>query len=430
MNDIIFNIVSYLLEFTRVVFVSVYLIQIKVNYKRKLFIGFLISLFLIGIASYYIFLYDISFVFDIVALILLFISTSEKKKIKISIIVNIGIIIFDMCFGSVLMFVLGLNPGIFLENYWLYIPVNCFTFIIIVIMSVLCMKWRKKNMEYDVSKKYILIFIIGALFLGCFITCVQYIGFAERNDFISRFATLGLTVSSIIFVVITFLLILNKNKNEHLKREMKTNEKLLKSQEEYYAMLLEKEEETKKFRHDIQNHIYCMHTLLNNKDYDELSRYFKRMDSDLKNLKGGIHTGNSLVNAIVNSIKNKYSDVKINWKGDIPINLCLSSMDLCTIFFNLISNAFEAACKADKKEVDVSVKVIETKLLIVVSNYTKEKPDIIDGKIKSSKKEKNHGYGIKNIKKCVEDNEGDFNITFVDNIFTAEVFFNDILTYE
>ncbi len=211
---------------------------------------------------------------------------------------------------------------------------------------------------------------------------------------------------------------------------MKTNEKLLKSQEEYYTMLLEKEEETKKFRHDIQNHIYCMHTLLNNKDYDELGRYFKRMDSDLKNLKGGIHTGNSLVNAIVNSIKNKYSDVKINWKGDIPINLCLSSMDLCTIFSNLISNAFEAACQADKKEVDVSIKVIETKLLIVVSNYTKEKPDIIDGKIKSSKKEKNHGYGIKNIKKCVENNEGDFNITFVDNIFTAEVFFNDILTYE
>ena len=130
------------------------------------------------------------------------------------------------------------------------------------------------------------------------------------------------------------------------------------------------------------------------------------------------------------SIKNKYSDVKINWKGDIPINLCLSSMDLCTIFSNLISNAFEAACQADKKEVDVSIKVIETKLLIVVSNYTKEKPDIIDGKIKSSKKEKNHGYGIKNIKKCVENNEGDFNITFVDNIFTAEVFFNDILTYK
>ena len=66
MNDIIFNLVSYLLEFTRVVFVSVYLLQIKINYKRKLFIGFVISLLLMGIASFYIFLYDISAFFSIV----------------------------------------------------------------------------------------------------------------------------------------------------------------------------------------------------------------------------------------------------------------------------------------------------------------------------------------------------------------------------
>lgn len=427
MSDIIFNLVSYFIEFARVLFISIYLIQIKVDYKKKMFIGFIISLLLVGIASHYVFLYDISFVFDIVALILLFISTSEKKKIRISIIANIGIIIFDMCFGSVIMFILQLNPDIFLKNYWLYIPVNCLTFIVIVIMSLLCMKWRNKSMEYDVSKKYILIFIIGSLFLGCFITCIQYIGFAQKNDFVSRFATLGLTVSSIIFVVITFLLILNKNKNEHLKREMKTNEKLLKSQEEYYMMLLEKEEETKKFRHDIQNHIYCMHTLLNNKNYDELDRYFKRINSDLKNLKGGIHTGNSLVDAIVNNIKNKYIDVKINWKGNIPINISLSSMDLCTIFSNLISNAFEATCQTDKKEINISIKVVETKLLIVVSNYTNNTPHIIDGTLISSKKEKNHGYGIKNIKRCVEDNNGSFNIMFADNIFTAEVLFYDVL---
>ncbi len=82
MSDIIFNLVSYFIEFARVLFISIYLIQIKVDYKKKLFIGFIISLLLVGIASHYVFLYDISFVFDIVALILLFISTSEKKKNK------------------------------------------------------------------------------------------------------------------------------------------------------------------------------------------------------------------------------------------------------------------------------------------------------------------------------------------------------------
>lgn len=427
MNDIIFNVVSYLIEFTRVLFVSIFLLKIKIDYKKRFIICFVISIFLVGIVSVYLFLYDISLVFNIIALIFLFISTSEKGKIKLSIVVNVGILIFDMILGSIIIFLVDLNPDSFVDNYWLYVPVNCFTLIILVVVSILCVKWRNKIIEYNISKKYILIFIVGALFLVFFISCVQYMGFTEDNDLISRFATLGLTVSSIVFVIIAFLLILNKNKNEHLKKEMEINEKLLKSQEEYYTMLLQKEEETKKFRHDIQNHIYCMHTLLDDREYDELNCYFAKLDSEFKNLRGGIHTGNNLVNAIVNNIKNKYTDVKICWTGNIPSNINLSSMDLCTIFSNLLSNAFEAAYQADKKEINVSIKIMGAKLLISITNYTNQQPQIIDGNLVSSKKEKNHGYGMKNVKRCVEDNNGVLNISFKDNCFIAEVLFYDVI---
>ncbi|MFQ9515777.1 MAG: sensor histidine kinase [Eubacterium sp.] len=427
MNDIIFNVISYLIEFARVLLVSIYLLDIKIDYKRRMLIGCVISTLAISIISARIFLYDFSAVFNIIAIIILFISTSEKGKIKLSIVVNIGLIIFDMCIGSVIMFILELQPENFIDNYWLYIPVNCVTFAIVIILLLLYVKWSDKTIEYNISKRYILIFIVGVLFIGSFISCVQYIGFAKDNDLVSRFATLGLTVSSIVFVVIAFLLILNKNKNEHLRKEMEINEKLIKSQEEYYTMLLEKEEETKKFRHDIQNHIYCMHTLLKDKEYDELNRYFAKMDSEFKNLKGGIHTGNNLVNAIVNNIKNKYEDVKICWTGNIPANINLSSMDLCTIFSNLLSNAFEAACQADKKEINVSIKIMEAKLLITITNYVKVQPYIVDGNLVSSKKEKNHGYGIKNIRKCVEENNGMLNISYQKNVFTAEVLFYDMI---
>lgn len=427
MNEIIFNVISYLIEFTRVLFVSNYLLNIKIDNKKRMFIGCAISVLLVAIISGVIFLYDISFIFNIIALIILFISTSEKRKIKLSIVANIGFIIFDMCIGSMIMFIFDLQPEIFLDNYWLYVPVNCSTFLIIVLGSIIYLKWYNKRIEYDVSKKHVLLITIGALFLVCFISCVQYMGFTEGNDFISRFATLGLTVSSIIFVVVVFLLILNKNKNEYLKKEMEINEKYMKSQEEYYTMLLQKEEETKKFRHDIQNHIYCMHTLLDNREYDELNSYFKKMNSELQNLKGGIYTGNNIVNVIINSLKNKFKDAKINWRGNIPANIKLSSMDMCTIFSNLLGNAFEAAYQADKKDINVLIKIIETKLLIIISNYTKEKPNVVDGYLITSKKEKNHGYGMKNVKKCVEDNNGELKISFKNNVFTVEMLFYDIL---
>lgn len=44
------------------------------------------------------------------------------------------------------------------------------------------------------------------------------------------------------------------------------NEKLLETQADYYKMLLEKEDETRKFRHDMSNHIICIDALSQEKN--------------------------------------------------------------------------------------------------------------------------------------------------------------------
>ena len=103
-------------------------------------------------------------------------------------------------------------------------------------------------------------------------------------------------------------------------------------------------------------------------------------------------------------------------------------MDLCTIFSNLLSNAFEAANKTEDKWMDVSVKTLESQLLIMIVNKAIEEPRIHNGEFISSKKEVNHGYGIKNARKCVEENNGSLNIKFENDLFTAEVLFYNILT--
>ena len=60
-----------------------------------------------------------------------------------------------------------------------------------------------------------------------------------------KLIALGLSVSSLMFIVICTSLIITRNKNKHLSEENAINAKLVKTQEEYYKMLLNKDEETK-----------------------------------------------------------------------------------------------------------------------------------------------------------------------------------------
>jgi len=191
-------------------------------------------------------------------------------------------------------------------------------------------------------------------------------------------------------------------------------------------MLLKKEDETKKFRHDIKNHIFCMYTLFKNKKYDELERYFLDMQNTLEILRSGVNTGNVLIDAIINDISSCHKDVSLVWKGCMPNSMKISSMNLCTVFSNLISNAYEAAEKADDKRVFVSVKVLETNLFVSVKNHAAE-PVTADGSIISSKTESGHGYGISNVRQCVEEIKGSFNIGFENGVFTAEVIFPNVI---
>lgn len=268
---------------------------------------------------------------------------------------------------------------------------------------------------------------MGALSLAIYITSIQFFGFNDENYSFKEIIAVSLSLSSLIFILISVALVLKSNQNEHLKLESDINLKLLKSQENYYNMLLEKENETKAFRHDIQNHIYCMHLLLEKKEYKKLEEYFNDLGSNLKELKSNINTGNNLVDAIVSDISNKYKGVTLNWTGTIPNNVSISPTDLCIIFSNLLNNSFEAVMYIPEKTIEVSIKKLESNLLIIIRNHYYKVPEYIDGEYVSVKSEYGHGYGLKNVKRCVNKNKGVIEFDFEEGIFTTEIIFPKVL---
>ena len=96
-------------------------------------------------------------------------------------------------------------------------------------------------------------------------------------------------------------------------------------------------------------------------------------------------------------------------------------MDLCIIFSNLLSNAFEAAEKCDDKWVNVEIIKLNSNLYMKILNAATTEPVIIDGSFVSSKQGDGHGYGVKNIRRSVEKYRGSFENSYENGVCCTEV---------
>lgn len=422
----IYNILFFVIEFMKLFLCCTLFINIKIKYPKTLLYTFILIVFAILLSSVYVELSKYGLIYGIVSIATISFTTTSKCDIKYIILNYIFICLVDMIFSAIFMFLLKYTGNELQNNYFLNIVVNSISLIILLLLFLFIIKSRAEHKVQtyysSTSSSLIFIFIVGGTALGLYIALVQYFGFNTLDNSYKRVVALVLSFSSLIFIIICIALIVTYSKNKHLTEVNIINNKLLASQEKYYKMLLDKNEETKKFRHDISKHIYCMHVLLKNEDYDELEQYISKINLTISELRTNINTGNKLIDAIVNDLSTKNPSTVINWKGNIPEDIAISNMDLCTIFGNVLSNAFEAS-----NLINVHVKILETAIFIHITNPFEKEPVIMEDKIISSKKEKGHGYGMPNIISCVERNGGSFEYRTDDNIFIVEIIFPSLL---
>ncbi|MCH5348995.1 MAG: GHKL domain-containing protein [Oscillospiraceae bacterium] len=231
-----------------------------------------------------------------------------------------------------------------------------------------------------------------------------------------------LCISGIIFLILSVVMIVNYTSKNHYKNISEINENLLKSQENYYTMLLQKDRDTIKFRHDISNHINCMYLLFENGQYDELREYFDKIGASLSELRPTISTGNDMINAILNDAAEKYPEVRYEIEGKVPDKISLSNMDICTIFSNLFDNAFNAAGRSEEKLVIVSFRFIGGNFFCEVKNAIDHKVNITNNELITEKTDKaNHGHGTYNARNCAEKNNGEITYSCDEKYFSAEL---------
>ena len=155
--------------------------------------------------------------------------------------------------------------------------------------------------------------------------------------------------------------------------------------------------------------------------------YIASMDDAISKTQRSVSTGNIALDAMINSKLLIAESKKIEFKTNIQIyeNLGIEPIDVCVIFGNALDNAIEACEKLkDKKYICIQIIYDEDCVICKISNSCAENKSI---NLKTTKRdEKNHGYGIENIKAALSKYKHVLNLEQKENEFVLSFIIFDV----
>lgn len=229
-----------------------------------------------------------------------------------------------------------------------------------------------------------------------------------------------LVVSIGVLIQMAMVLLLAVSNNTWKERQ-ELNRKYLDSQEKHYMYLQKKEEETKKFRHDIRNHLYTLDELMREENKEEFHRYMKKVFGIVEAPIHHVDTGNSIVDAILNQYVDIFlhEEIEFDIKGHLPSDCFVSAYDLCVIFSNMMQNALEAVQECEEKYISLLLRYDEQAIYVQQKNSYKTIILKNNKPISNKKDKKSHGYGSINMGESVINYQGTINYEVNDNVFVV-----------
>lgn len=299
-------------------------------------------------------------------------------------------------------------------------------FILIYIIYKKCVPINKLKINVMSNAQTLLLTILGYITMIAFEYGVRtYIKVPINENIFIMITYLATIIYNVVVLILIGKLVLNKK----YKLMNDISQSQLLTQFKHYESLKEKMEQTRKLKHDMNNHVMCIEALIENNEIEKAKGILDNIkyimhESDLE-----ISSGNSIVDAILNE-KNKYAQsygINFSFEGALPQECNINPIDISTIFSNALDNAIEAAQQDinNNRFIKTTIKLQGKCILILIENSTKQHIKITDNNIETTKNNKGqHGFGLKNIRESVEKYGGDFNISCIDKIFSLEILFN------
>ena len=205
---------------------------------------------------------------------------------------------------------------------------------------------KSKSALSELSWWYYIAFLIICVVNVCVLAILE-------NKLIQRYTEYALVFLLLLigFIVqMAFVLVLGASNNWHRKNE-ELKEHYINLQREHYQLLEYKNQEMRKIRHDMRAHLYVMKQYTEQKSWDQLNDYMNTIYGKLDSSHSVRSVHNETVDAVLNYYGEKFRNngCTFRLRGRMPEVCYIDAYDLCIIFSNILSNAFEAVEKVETK---------------------------------------------------------------------------------
>lgn len=310
------------------------------------------------------------------------------------------------CFGSMEFLIENID----------YLLSKCGTIICLIALLRLKNRIGMKKTIHIKSHIYLLVGIIAISMMFCLATLNYTKPYLPNPRFIFLCNMLNVVIHVCIFLLVAFVIYI-KNTHERMEVLLKTEQILKEAQVNYYRQLLKKEEDTRKFRHDMNNHLIYVQELLRYNKTEEAQNYLGEIEGVFKSIQKTYYViGNEMIDAIMNYFFGMLPDsVFIEIKRKCPVEFDVKDTDICMIFSNLFQNAVEEITgnNIPKAKIEISVEKGREYVRYEMKNTIHSNLELSDDTStylpKTHKLDKqNHGIGLENVKMAVERNHGQF----------------------
>lgn len=226
-------------------------------------------------------------------------------------------------------------------------------------------KQASRSKDFKISPIVYLIMTIGELAFTLLLGAMQF--YTEHHQVEDNMVNAIGFVIAIVCVVygLAFLfLAVYMQKNSEMKKEKDMLNLYISEQQKHIELMVEKEQDMKKFRHDVRQHMGIISYHLDKGDTDAASEYISQIYENIDATKMVHYTGVVPIDVVIYDKKREMDNKNItfNWSGSvnkIPGNI--QEYDICTVFIAILD-------KAIKECESLSLSERELKLLVEINN--------------------------------------------------------------
>ncbi len=307
----------------------------------------------------------------------------------------------------------GVDSNALMDNYAsraLYLVANHILLFGIVI--IICVINRKSHSRMSIK----ILLPVSPCWIISILLCFLFAWQCFVKDFewhpLFLIVLIGLLYTNIIMIYFT-----NKTSEQaQIKKDFEIAEHHYAMQQEYYDQLRVQQEETRALWHDISKYLRAAQV-------DSTSVALTEVQEMLDSISCVVDVNNRIVSVILNEYFQiaKNSGVEVEIDVQVSSELFVTAADLYVLIGNTLDNAIEAcvALPEDQRKINLKLKKHNNILFYEVSNpYTEKHLRRFRGNY--------HGFGLKNVARCVEKYNGKLDITKKNGIFRVVAHLNSL----